>query len=188
MAKQAEGDVRVGGVKGIVDGAGNAVDLGHSTNSQDSRCHRKEGKDLCQPPPLGAHSPLYGIEGTAQDVAVLLYLTELAGKHTLGELGGGPQDGGNPHPEKGTGTTSGNGSGNTHDVSCTNGGRKGGTKSGKGRNLTLTPLLLAEDGAEAPPQLGELNPTKAYCQNKARGQNQNNGGDSPHHIIDGRKN
>ena len=121
-------------------------------------------------------------------MAIFLYFTVLTGQHTLSEFGGSTENGCNPHPEQGSGTSGRNGGGNTYNVTSTNGGRKGSTQGCKGRNLTLATFPLTENGAESTLQLSKLKTAETNGQDETSNQNQDDGGNSPNNIVDRREN
>ena len=118
---------------GLVDGAGNGVDLSQVADAKGGKA-AEDGKDHRQPGPLLAQAVADVVHGTAHPVAVLVPLTVLDRQGDLTVLGAHAQQGRQPHPEHGAGTSKGNGAGDTGDVAGTDGRRQGCTHGLEGRD------------------------------------------------------
>ena len=88
----------------------------------------EDGEQFSQHGELGADAFFASVEGSAQNVAVGLFVAEVNGEQALGVLSGHSQKGGEPHPKERSRSANSNGSRDADNVSCSDCGAKGGAQ------------------------------------------------------------
>ena len=93
----------------------------------------EQGKEPSQggADPLILKSMFHGVHGPSGHLSGFIYFAVFDGEHTLTEFGCEAEECGEPHPDQGAGTAGYHGSGDTDDISRSDGGCKGGSQGRK---------------------------------------------------------
>ena len=86
------------GVKEVLRGGGNAVDLRNGSDTQKARRGTQKCKSFGQPFPVFAHAALDVIKRAAQHMTVFINAAVFDGQKAFGIFGGHTEKSGNFHP------------------------------------------------------------------------------------------
>ena len=170
-----------------VDSSGDGVDLGGIAGTEDS-ADAEEGIQVSQPHPLTAEAILDVVHGAADIVALVIALPVMDRQGNFGKLGSHAQQGGDPHPENGTGAADGDGTCHTGDVAGTNGSCQSGTDRLERGQRTSSSFFLPEHAADGIfhgiTEFTDLQETGTDCQIQTHTDDTGHGGNTPDKVIE----
>ena len=178
------------------------VDLGHVTDAeggQNGEAAEEDGQHLGHgaEPLLSvalAQTVAKVVHGTARPLAVLVAAAVVDAQKVFREVGHHTEEGGDPHPEHGTGATRHDGGGHARDVARTDGGGQGGAEGlelGNGFTVGLlggVAVFLENTGdGVLPPvaDVADLEHLGAHGQKDTRTDEQDESGQTPDRAVDG---
>ena len=169
-----------------VNGGSNGVDLGSIAGAKHG-AYAKCGVQICQPHPLAAKTVFDVVHGTACVVAVAVAFPEVDGQGHFRELGAHTQQRRDPHPEYRAGTTEGNGTSDTCNITRTNSSGEGGADSLEGGNGAISGFLLLKHttngAAHGIAEFADLQKTGADAQVQANADDAYHGGHAPDKSV-----
>ena len=133
--------------QGSINGGGDGIDLCGVAGAENS-ADTEEGVQVSKPHPLAAETVFDVVHGTANEVTLGIALPEVDSQGHFGELGAHAKQSRDPHPEYGTGTANGDGTGHTGDVTGTDGGCQSGADCLEGGDGTLSSLIFFQNTAD----------------------------------------
>ena len=172
------------GIEEALNCGGDTVYLSEGAYSEKTNAETEESKQLCQPAPLSSHAFFYVIERTAERVTVFVNYTIFDGEQTLGILGCHSEEGSQPHPEEGAGTTCEDSSRNAYDIAGADGGGHCGAESAEAGNLAAAAFLIGNHEAQRLGQMEYLKKIEANGEPDSGCEDDYDKGNTPDEIID----
>ena len=126
------------------------------------------------------------IHWTTRNITLVVKCTEFNSQKTFGIFGCHTKESGNPHPEKGTRSTSFDGCSYPNNVTCTNSCSKSCRKGCKTRNITF-PFIFSKDKFKSFRKTKNLQKSKTKRKVNPSSYKKDQKGWTPDKIINGSK-
>ena len=170
-----------------IDGGGDGIDLCGVPRAEYGE-HAEQGKYISHPAPFRSESVFDIVPGTADPVAVFVFLSEMYRERYLGKFGAHSEKSGNPHPEDRARTADGDGACYAGDISGAHGRRKRGTDRLEGRDGSLGCLFFMEERSEGHlesiSEFLELNEARAEAEQQSHTDDADHGRNTPDKSVD----
>ena len=171
--------------EGDIDTVHNGIDLREGADSEEGNENGRDGEESGQGAVLLAHAVPDVEHGASGNLAFLVNGAILDGQQSFGIFCRHAEESGHPHPENSAGAADFHSCGNSYDIACADGRRKGNAERLETRYIAHSVVLRPEDEPKGLGQAENLQKSQTNGKEDACAHQERDERRPPHERVDG---